>query len=242
MFENALEKLKKTLSSGSDTVPISKSNLPSGDGEGEGNASPEIGELASEAVVLFESGELEPSAEAVAEWARSKGLPDEGIDEFTSAVLDSYFADGGGEPGVDGDDPGLADPGNGEPGEGLEEIKKSILALTASQSILAEGMDRLLSREGKVSNLEKEIKVLKSSLSKLVGTPAGNKSPVMVTDNPVGSVAAPNQSQAKEFELLILKGIQAGKLPLEEMTYFESTGKLSADALAYVNLEKEVKK
>jgi hypothetical protein len=245
MFEDALEKLKKTL--GGKSTDVRKSELDPGLESGGEGSEPDIGNLASEAVVLFETGELQPDIGAVADWVRGKGLPDSDVDEFSSAVIDSYFDDGSGGEGDDispiGDDDG--DPSAvGDGGMDMDEINKSILALKEGQSLLAEGMNKILEKDKRVKELEGEVAVLKSQLSELAGKPApsSQKTPVTesnsVSQNIQKGIAPASSTQAKEFEILILKGIQSGQLTLEEMTYFETTGKLSENAVAYVNTQK----
>lgn len=239
MFEEALKKLRESLGK----QDVQKSNLPSETGSGDDSpiddpASIDMGELASKAVVLFETGDLAPDLDSVNEWAKSQGIEEKDLEDFSNAVIDGYFEDESiGAAGTRDDITNESGEGN----MGNDEIQKSLLAINENQALLAEGLNKVIEQQTKMGEMSKEIEVLKSTIAKLQVTPApsSQKTPVMEQDVTKGaSASAPavmSPEKMKEAELIIMKGIQAGDLVLEEMTFFEHNRKLSENAQNYVD-------
>jgi hypothetical protein len=237
MFEEALKKLRESLGK----QDVQKSNLPSSTETGDDSpiddpASLDLGELASKAVVLFETGDLAPDLDSVREWAKTEGVTEEQAEDFSNAVIDGYFDDSSTQ--------GTQDDITNESGEGNmgnDEIQKSLLAINENQALLAEGLNKVIEQQTKMSEMSKEIEVLKSTIAKLQVTPApsSQKTPVMEQDVTKGAstsaAAVMSPEKMREAELIILKGIQAGDLALEEMTFFEHNRKLSENAQSYVD-------
>lgn len=231
------------------TLKIKKSDLdPSASSEGadQGSsgapAAPGTGasqeDVASQAVTYFETGELSPDLEAVKAFALEKGIPESEVESFAQDVIDAYFGADAGTGGL-GEPTPEADANSPLPEEGMnnEEIQKSLLSIQNSQSVLAEALETVLSKQAKVDMLMDEVVKLKSMLGKLQTQPANPKNPVekqSVSKSTLVVGGVPVQEKA-DVELAILKGIKAGELAIEEMTYFESTGRVSESAQVIVS-------
>ncbi|TGL58626.1 hypothetical protein [Leptospira jelokensis] len=225
MLGEAIKRLRdKTLSIKKSTLDPSASSDGGDQGKGEnGGSTPE--EVASQAVTHFETGELKPDLESVKEFAIKNGIPDGEADSFSHDVIDAYF---GADPGKAEDGTSSADPTEDAK---MAEMQKSLLAIEESQVVIAEGMEALLERQPEIDALKKEVLLLKSMLTKLQGLPANPKKPIEQTQVTKSVVAgAVPVDQRAEVEVAILKAIQAGELAVEEMTYFETTGKVSSEA------------
>lgn len=235
MLGEAIKRLREK------TLTIKKSNLdPSASSDGgdqgqttTGGMSPE--EIASKAVTFFETGELSPETQAVKEFAVANGIPEAEAESFAQDVIDAYFQVDGGE-GASQDPPPAQQATEDPTSSGdMEEMQKSLLAIQDAQIALAEGMEALIDKQKEIDSLKSELGVLKSLLTKLQSQPANPKKPVETQVAKGVTPGAIPLEKRKETEVAILKAIQAGELSVEEMTFFESTGRISSEANAIIS-------
>ena len=226
MFEKALNKLQAKLSQKKD---VFKSEAIAS----EGSATAE--DLAAKVVVLFESGDVSPDLDSVKEWAGSEGLDSGEIDSFASSVIDAYFDEGNDTD--EGSDTGAENSEEGED-EMNEELQKSMLGLQESQAVIANGLTQILEGMEKVIGMSDDLAVVKSQLAE-VTTKKVEKDGIVVTSYKQETTP---EMDPKETGDLIMKSIHAGKLSVEEITFFETTGKASAKAKSVIEqFKKEIK-
>ncbi|MDH5597619.1 MAG: hypothetical protein OEY34_00760 [Cyclobacteriaceae bacterium] len=239
MFEEAIKNLGKRITGRKEVMKSEAAGEPEAN---EGNDSPLAEELAAQVVVLFETGEVTPDLESVQEWAKGEGLSEEEVIPFAENVVDAYF-DVGNEGTGGGDEAGTEEEiEDGEKDMENEELQKSILALQESQAVIASGLTQVLENQEKTLGMTEDISVLKSQLEGVLSRAEAGKEGIVVNKSQAAGTGNEEASMSREETGdLILKSIQAGKLSVNEITFFESTGKASENALKVIKeFQKEV--
>jgi len=198
---------------------------------------PDVQALATEITTLLDDGTVKPETDKIKEWAISKGLADSDADSFGKDVIDAYFDEGDtGESKTKKEDI--------EKSSLLKSIESDLLILKSGLGTLAEAVELILSKEDKLAQVNEEIQVLKSKLGALLTKPLNEKTPTtQVTPNTSlktdGVVAF---SDRGKVEGVIQKAIKERLCQLEDMSYFESTGRLSPRTKLYLEKHPEAMK
>ncbi|MCR1794906.1 hypothetical protein [Leptospira sp. id769339] len=254
MFKDAIERLKarNTKAATDKEKKISKSEPTSG--------SPDLPTLASEVTELLDDGSVSPETDKIKDWAVSKGVAEPDAQEFAEEVMSAYFEtpseDQNPESEISKSELGKETKDNGK--ENLEEAKSDaektglqflqkveslVLALKSDISVLAESLEFVMDQVDKQTGLSREIQKLKSQLSEISNKPTSSKSPV--TQSNQIQVAKTDGiipgNEREKFGNLILKGIEIGKCQIEDISYFETTGRLSDRAAAFAKASSEVR-
>ncbi|AGS80484.1 hypothetical protein [Leptospira alstonii] len=253
MLKDAISRLKERL-----TTNVTKSSINESD----------LQTLASTVTTLLDSGKVEPKTDKIKEWAVSKGLEEAEAISFAEEVIDAYFDDTTDETVSKSE---LGDSLNGEEEEESEEKKKkeekdkkkkkeeeekkeiekskfiseiqnTLEILKSGQETLAAAIEHLLDNARDNQKLKSELLTLKSEIGSVSCRPANTKTPVTTQiqkSNLNGQVDARERDNVANK---IIKGIELGKCQLEDVSYFQSTWKLSERAQKFFNEYKEVLK
>lgn len=213
------------------------------------NGNPDILQLAEEITGLLDAGNITADTEKVSAWAQSKGLSAENAMDFASSVIDAYLGEDeeGEEEGEEEDhaEPDADNMGgesdNDEDNEDEETMKSGIKYLESlestinalgeqlaeiqkSNSILAAGLHSLIESGEKQSE---EMTLLKSKLGIISTTPVNPKNPVLSTNEVPVQKSSFADMPRNDIKQIILKGSLAGKIKLEEVQLWETTGKIT---------------
>lgn len=128
----------------------------------------------------------------------------------------------------------------------ISQVQTTLEVLKSNQEAIASALEILLDRAVANGDVAQEVQKLKSALSGLASGPATTKSPVTSTVQKSEDIAVTNgvvpAKDRDKLAKLILKGIEAGKCQVEDISYFEAYAKLSPRAIEYVEEMKEVRK
>ncbi|TGM04853.1 hypothetical protein EHQ76_07365 [Leptospira barantonii] len=234
-----------------------------------GETDPDLQSLASKVTTLLDAGSISADTEKITEWAIAQGVSEENAKTFATDVVDAYFEDTaddmvnkselGSDSEANEEETGekLKDKKKREKEEKDKEIEKSqrtflsniqntLEVLKSNQETLAAAIEHLLDRSEENSKLNTEFQKLKSELASLSNRPANEKTPVTTnvqksgeSGNLQGFVTQENRDQ---IEKLIIKGIETGECFLEDMSFYQSTWRLTDRAAKAVNKFKEVQK
>lgn len=243
MFENATEQLESI-------IQVRKAE-EAGGATPDSNGNPDILQLAEEITGLLDAGNITADTEKVSAWAQSKGLSAENAMDFASSVIDAYLGeDEEGEEEGEGEEEDHAEPDadnmggesdNDEDNEDEETMKSGIKYLESleatinalgeqlaeiqkSNSILAAGLHSLIESGEKQSE---EMTLLKSKLGIISATPVNPKNPVLSTNEVPVQKSSFADMPRNDIKQIILKGSLAGKIKLEEVQLWETTGKIT---------------
>lgn len=224
-----------------------------------GNPDPK--QLAMEVVGLLDDGSISPDVQSVKTWSMSKGLADVSAQQFAETVVSAYFDDEDDE-SLEGDDDmsefneddldededdletgedednDYDDEGDddGEEGEalvksGLEylsSLSEGMIAIQKANAVIAETLTALLNKRNEDSA---EVEILKSQLAGLALKPASDKTPTITTTPKQTAQTGHNVAEMKQ---LIMKGVMAGQLGVDDISVYEQTGKVSARVEQYL--------
>ncbi|TGK41228.1 hypothetical protein [Leptospira andrefontaineae] len=248
MFKDAIERLKARNSkkAASKDNAISKSEQQGG--------SPDLPSLASEVTELLDDGSVSPETDKIKDWAVSKGVSEPDAQAFAEEVISAYFETPSEDQNLESKVSKSELPGETKE-EGrqntdveiagfqfLQKVESLVLALKSDISVLAESLEFVMDQVDKQSGLNREIQKLKSQLTEISSKPANTKTPVTQTNQiqVAKSDGIIPGNEREKFGNLILKGIEIGKCQIEDISYFETTGRLSNRALAYAKESNEV--
>ncbi|UNE65307.1 hypothetical protein [Leptospira interrogans] len=215
MLKSAILRLREKVSN----TNISKSNL---------NVSkPDLEKLNGEVTKLLESGSLLPEKEKIEKWALSQGLEEAEAIVFAEDAVNSYFKSSEKETKTKEE----------EEKELEEKIKKSILLyeevnntleiLKSGQETLAEAIECLLEKAEENSKLKTEVLTLKSQVGNLSKEKNETKNPVttQIKKSNLNGMISPMEKD--KISNRIIELIKQGKCQIEDLSFFESTHKLS---------------
>nr|WP_017850591.1 hypothetical protein [Leptospira interrogans] len=224
MLRSAILRLKEKVS---ENTNISKSNLKV--------SNPDLEKLNGEMTKLLEGGSLLPEKEKIEKWALSKGLEEAEAIVFAEDMVNSYFKNSEKETKAK------------EEKELEEKIQKSILLyeevnntleiLKAGQETLAEAIECLLEKAEENSKLKTEVLTLKSQIGNLSKEKNETKNPIttQIQKSNLNGVISPTDRE--KISNKIIEGIKQGKCQIEDISFFESTFKLSERAQKFCNEE-----
>ncbi|EKR56546.1 hypothetical protein [Leptospira interrogans] len=232
MLKDAIARLKKR-------VTISNV-LKSGDTE------PDLQSLASKVTTLLDAGSITADTDKIKEWAIAQGVSEESATNFASDVVDAYFDD-------TADEIQKSENGSEENEKKKEEEKANLLniqntleILKSNQETLAVAIEHLLDYSEETLKFKEEFQKLKSELGNLSKNSFSEKTPVLsnvakssLNSSIEGQISMQNR---EEIGRLLIKGIELGQCQLEDVSYFQSTWKLSERASKFVNEYKEIRK
>ncbi|QOI53166.1 hypothetical protein [Leptospira interrogans] len=226
MLKDAIARLKKR-------VTISNV-LKSGDTE------PDLQSLASKVTTLLDAGSITADTDKIKEWAIAQGVSEESATNFASDVVDAYFDD-------TADEIQKSENGSEENEKAnLLNIQNTLEILKSNQETLAVAIEHLLDYSEETLKFKEEFQKLKSELGNLSKNSFSEKTPVLsnvakssLNSSIEGQISMQNR---EEIGRLLIKGIELGQCQLEDVSYFQSTWKLSERASKFVNEYKEIRK
>lgn len=253
MLKDAISRLKERL-----TTNVTKSSINGSD----------LQTLASTVTTLLDSGKVEPQTDKIKEWAVSKGLEEAEAISFAEEVIDAYFEDTMDETVSKSE---LGDSLNDEEEEEEEEKKKkeekdkkkkkeeeekkeiekskliseiqnTLEILKSGQETLAAAIEHLLDNAQDNQKLKSELLTLKSEIGSIASRPANTKTPVTTQIQKSNLNGQVDARERDDVANKIIKGIELGKCQLEDVSFFQSTWKLSERAQKFLNEYKEVLK
>ncbi|ULH29225.1 hypothetical protein [Leptospira weilii] len=250
MLKDAIARLKRR---------VNVSNvLKSGDNE------PDLKALASKATTLLDAGSIAADTDKIKEWAIAQGVDEESATNFASDVVDAYFDDTSDEiqKSENGSDEDEEEEKKKEQfkkkdkEDEREEIEKAQISfifnvqnalevLKSNQETLAAAIEHLLDRSEENLKFKDDFLKLKSDFTGLSNRPANEKTPVMTVQKSNSNTLPQNYVSVEERDKvgqLIIKGMECGQCFLEDVSYFQSTWKLSDRASKFVNEFREVQK
>ncbi|MCL8311325.1 hypothetical protein M9Y90_11690 [Leptospira interrogans] len=228
MLKDAIARLKKR-------VTISNV-LKSGDTE------PDLQSLASKVTTLLDAGSITADTDKIKEWAIAQGVSEESATNFASDVVDAYFDDTADE--IQKSENGSEE--NEKEKANLLNIQNTLEILKSNQETLAVAIEHLLDYSEETLKFKEEFQKLKSELGNLSKNSFSEKTPVLsnvakssLNSSIEGQISMQNR---EEIGRLLIKGIELGQCQLEDVSYFQSTWKLSERASKFVNEYKEIRK
>ncbi|WP_078125836.1 hypothetical protein [Leptospira alexanderi] len=245
MLKNAIRRLKRR---------VNVSNvLKSGDNE------PDLKVLALKATTLLDAGSITADTEKIKEWAVAQGVDEESAANFASDVVDAYFDEiQKSENGSDEDEEEEKEQfkkKKKDKEDKQDEIEKAqfsffdiqnaLEVLKSNQETLAEAIEHLLDRSEENLKFKDDFLKLKSDFTGLSNCPANEKTPVITVQKSNSNILPQNYVSVEgrdKVGQLIIKGMECGQCSLEDVSYFQSTWKLSDRAFKFVNEFREVQK
>ncbi|KAA1292989.1 hypothetical protein C4X99_03795 [Leptospira interrogans serovar Geyaweera] len=228
MLKDAIARLKRR-------VTISNV-LKSGDTE------PDLQSLASKVTTLLDAGSITADTDKIKEWAIAQGVSEESATNFASDVVDAYFDDTADE--IQKSENGSEE--NEKEKANLLNIQNTLEILKSNQETLAVAIEHLLDYSEETLKFKEEFQKLKSELGNLSKNSFSEKTPVLsnvakssLNSSIEGQISMQNR---EEIGRLLIKGIELGQCQLEDVSYFQSTWKLSERASKFVNEYKEIRK
>ncbi|AXR66565.1 hypothetical protein [Leptospira mayottensis] len=226
MLKSAILRLKEKVS---ENTNISKSNIQ--------DTKPDLEKLNGEVTKLLEAGSLLPEKEKIEIWALSQGLEEAEATVFAGDTVNSYFENSEEETKSKEKKEKELEEKIQKSELFFEEVKNTFEILKAGQETLAEAISYLLEKSEENTNLKTEILTLKSQIGNLSKEKNETKNPVTTQIQKSNLNGVISHLDKDKISNRIIELIKQGKCRIEDLSFFESTHKLSERVQKFCNEE-----